>query len=61
MCTTANHDKIKSLKEIATLELSREFLDLVKATRAITLQFESHKDLVIALMRCLRCIYECKQ
>ena len=49
------------VKEFAVLEQSREVSDLVKAIRAITLKFESHKDLVTALTRCLSRIYECKQ
>ena len=60
MFVTATRDKIKDLKEVASLERLRKFLNLIKVIRAITLQFKSHKDLTTALMMCLRCIYECK-
>ena len=61
MCTYATRNKIKGLKEFTVLDRARECHDLIKVTKSIMLQFKSHKDLVTAPTRCLKCIMDYKQ
>ena len=60
MCTPGTRDKIKGLKDFSALDRERKFHDLTKVIKSIMLQFESHKDLVIALALCLKHIMDCK-
>ena len=60
MCTPTTHNKIKGLKEFVTLDRARKLPNLIKMTRSIMLQFESHNDLATVLTRYLKCIMDCR-
>ena len=61
MYTIATREKLWSLNEFIELDDRKEFLPLIMVIKAITLQFESHNYLKIALIRDLHCTFKCTQ
>ena len=61
MCTQATRDKLKTVPSFAGTKRSKDFIELITATKGITLQLESHKDLSTALPHSLACILKCRQ
>ena len=51
MCRTAICDKQRGLREFAVFNGTKSFIRLIRAIKSIILQFEFHKDLVMALIR----------
>ena len=52
-------ENLRGPKKFVKFDVKKELLPLIPGINGITLQFESHKDLVTVLIRAQCCIYDC--